>query len=53
MIKVTGLLLLLVGAAGCAFAGRIVPEIDASSGTAALALISGGLVVLWGRRRSK
>jgi len=52
-MRTTGLLLLLVGAAGHVFAGSITPEIDASSGMAAIALISGGMVVLWGRRRAK
>ena len=41
--------MLLIGAAGYAFAGSIAPEIDASSGVAALTLLSGGLAVLWGR----
>ena len=51
MNRVIGLMLL---AAGCAFAGAIpTPEIDASSAVAAFALLSGGMVVLWGRRRAK
>jgi hypothetical protein len=45
--------MLLIGAAGFAFAGNITPEIDASSGVAALTLLSGGLAVLWGRRRAR
>jgi hypothetical protein len=53
MKNITGLLLIFLGAAGYVFAGSNVPEIDASSGMAAMALISGGLVVLWGRRRAK
>ena len=53
MAKTIGLMLLGVGAAGCALAGAVAPEIDASSGMAAVALISGGMVVLWGRRRAK
>ena len=43
--------MLLIGAAGFAFAGLATPEIDASTGVAAVALLSGGLVVLSGRRR--
>ena len=54
MNRLSGLTLLLLGAAGYALAGSIsFPEIDASTGVAALALLSGGLVVLWGRRRAK
>jgi hypothetical protein len=53
MKKVAGLLLIFLGAAGYAFAGFVTPEIDASSGMAAMALISGGMVVLWGRRRAR
>ena len=52
-MKTTGLILILLGIAGAAFAGNPVPEIDANSGMAAFALISGGMVVLWGRRRNK
>ena len=46
-------MLLLVGTAGFAWAGFPVPEIDASSATAAIALVSGGMIVLWGRRHAK
>ena len=53
MNRVLGLSLLLVAVAGCAFAGAVTPEIDASSGISAVALLSGGMVVLWGRRRAK
>jgi hypothetical protein len=49
--RLVGLTLLLVGAAGYAFAGTPTPEIDASSAVAAVALLSGGLIVLRGRRR--
>jgi len=51
--RTAGLILLLVGAAGYGFAAITVPEIDASTGTAAIALLSGGMVVLWGRRRAR
>ena len=53
MTRITGLMLLLVGAAGYAFAGAVTPEIDASSAAGAIALVSGAMVVLWGRRRAK
>jgi hypothetical protein len=47
--------LLLIGLAGYAFAveARAAPEIDASSGVAAVTLLSGGLLVLRGRKRAK
>ncbi len=51
--KTIGFMLLLVGASSFAFAGSGTPEIDGSTGMAAIALISGGMVVLWGRRRSR
>jgi hypothetical protein len=53
--KVTGLLLIFLGTTGYAFAGitPAAPEMDASSAMAAIVLISGGMVVLWGRRRAK
>jgi len=43
--------MILAGAAGYALAGIGAPEIDASSGVAAVALLSGGLLVLRSRRR--
>ena len=52
-VKVTILMLMLLGITGSAFAGTRTPEIDANSGMAAVALISGGMDVLWGRRRAK
>jgi hypothetical protein len=56
-VKVTrliGLTVLLMGVAGYALAGTpAVPEIDASSGAAAVALIAGGILVLKGRRRKQ
>lgn len=53
MKKITGLVLLLVGAAGFAFAGAevSVPEIDPATGTAALALLGGALLVIRARRK--
>ena len=53
MNRLIGLTILLMGAAGYAFAGAVSPEIDGSSAVAAVALLSGGMVVLWGRRRAK
>ena len=49
MTKFLGIILLLIGAAGSAMAGVTAPEIDPASGVAALALLSGGVLVLRGR----
>jgi len=47
MLRLLGLTALLMGVAGFAFAGiQTAPEIDASTGVAALTLLSGGLIVL-------
>jgi LPXTG-motif cell wall-anchored protein len=51
MRKLLGFAMLMIGAAGFASAGTIAPEIDPASGVAALALLSGGLLVLRGRRK--
>ena len=52
LTRLIGLSMLLMGAAVYAFAGTgRVPEIDASSGVAAVTLLSGGLLVLRSRRR--
>jgi hypothetical protein len=53
MKKIVGLAMLLIGCAGFAFAGNPTPEIDASSGVAAVTLLSGGLLVLRSRRKRK
>ena len=46
--------MLLMGVAGYAFAGGVAsPEIDASSAAGALALISGGILILQTRRRRR
>lgn len=51
-MKVIGLVVLLLGATGSAFAGATVaPEIDAATGIGALTLISGGLTILRARRK--
>jgi hypothetical protein len=51
MIKVLGFAVLVMGMATAMFAGSSSPEIDASTGAAAVALLSGGLLVLRGRRK--
>lgn len=48
---VLGWAALMMSVAGVAFAGTFTPEIDASSGAAAIALLSGGLLVLRSRRK--
>jgi len=54
MTRYIGLSLLFLGAAGFAFAGNVgSPEIDAASAVGAVALLSGGLLVLRARRRSR
>ena len=50
--KPLGLFLLLIGTAGLAVAGLAVPEIGGpASGVGAVALLSGALLVIRGRRR--
>jgi len=44
--------LLLMGVTGAAFARISVPEIDAGSAVNALALVSGALLVIRGRRKA-
>jgi hypothetical protein len=52
MQKVLGLLLVLVGASSALMAGSAsVPEIDASTGASALAIVAGGMLVLRARRK--
>ena len=54
VVKTIGLMMLLVGAAGSAMAGFVaVPEIDSASAVGALALLSGALLVIRGRRRAR
>ena len=50
-----GLSMVLLSVGGSAFAGDIssVPEIDATTGAAALALLSGGMLILRSRRTKK
>ena len=52
MRKSIGFVMLLIGAAGFGFAAvTAAPEVDPSTGIAALALLSGGLLVLRARRK--
>jgi hypothetical protein len=51
MVKLIGAMLLLMGMAGFAFGPPSVPEISPDSATTAVALISGALLVMRGRRR--
>jgi hypothetical protein len=51
-MKLVGIVLLFVGISSSAFAGGpAVPEIGPASGMAALALVSGALLVIRGRRK--
>jgi hypothetical protein len=49
MMKIAGMTLLCVGMSSVGFAA--VPEIDPASGASALALLSGALLMIRGRRR--
>jgi MYXO-CTERM domain-containing protein len=52
MARVIGMAIVLATVATFAFAGSVqTPEIDASSGVAALGLLSGGLLILRSRRK--
>lgn len=51
MMKVFGIAMLMVGIATSLMAGNVAPEVDASTGAAALALLTGGVLVLRGRRK--
>ena len=50
-MKILGLTMLLIGVAGQAMAGVLAPEIDGASAGAAVALLSGGILVLRARRK--
>ena len=51
-MKIVGMMLLLVGSAGFVMAYTSpVPEIDPSSATTALALLSGAVLVIRGRKK--
>jgi hypothetical protein len=52
MTRLIGMAIVLATMATFAFAGAVrAPEIDASTGVAALGLLSGGLLVLRSRRK--
>jgi hypothetical protein len=52
MQKVFGMALLIVGASSTLMAGVVtVPEIDASTGASALAILAGGILILRSRRK--
>jgi hypothetical protein len=52
MVRVFGFAIILGSMAGYAFAGTIVaPEIDATTGVAAIGLVTGGLLILRSRRK--
>jgi len=51
MMRILGTLIVLLGVASSAFGLVSVPEIDANSSVAAIALVSGGLLVMRARRR--
>ena len=51
-MKSVGLVLLLVGCSGVVLAGNLTaPEISATSGAAALTVLSGAILVIRGRRK--
>ena len=50
-MKILATLIVLTGTATFAFAGTPVPEIEGNSAAAAVALVSGGLLVLRARRK--
>jgi len=50
-MKVAGLVLLMIGVGGAAFGTVAVPEISPASAGSALALISGAVLVMRGRRK--
>ncbi|HLK17577.1 MAG TPA: LPXTG cell wall anchor domain-containing protein [Bryobacteraceae bacterium] len=52
MTRITAFAFILIGTAGFAVAGGpVVPEIDPAMGIGALALLSGGLLVIRARRK--
>jgi hypothetical protein len=50
--RVVGMVVLVIGVAGIAFAGITVPEINAGSAASTLALVAGAVLVMRGRRRN-
>jgi len=51
MTKIAGMMSLLIGVAGLAMASATVPEIDPGTAFAPLALISGAVLIIRGRRK--
>ena len=51
MMKIAGIAMLLIGAAGLAMAGTAAPEIDPGSAAAPLALLSGAMLIIRGRQK--
>jgi hypothetical protein len=51
MRKLFGMMLLVAGSSAVALAGAAVPEIDPASAASAVALISGGLLLISTRRK--
>jgi hypothetical protein len=52
MVRLLGVSLLIVSISGIAFAGSLpVPEIDSSTGVAAMGLLAGGFLILRSRKR--
>lgn len=49
--KVGGIALLCIGVSSACFGAVTVPEIDPASGASALALLTGALMIIRGRRR--
>jgi hypothetical protein len=52
-MRVLGIVLVLIGAAGSAFAGEAitVPEISGASAVSAIAVVSGSMLILRSRRK--
>jgi hypothetical protein len=51
-MKTAGMLLMLIGLSGFVFAGAAsVPEISPATGVGAIALVSGAVLVIRGRRK--
>jgi hypothetical protein len=50
-VKIAGLMLLMIGLGGAAFGNAVAPEISPASAGSALALVSGVLLVMRGRRK--
>lgn len=52
MLKVVGMVLILVGVSSFAFANiDVAPEINVGSASSALALVSGAILVIRGRKK--